>query len=236
MCSDFFYDHDMPTRADIFFNGAYYHIYNKNIEPLTIFDNKNLNNEFINTFVYYRSHRSQPRYSFFKKLKGEIKAIKSKEIFYSSFFAVDVISFILMPNHYHLLLKQLKTDGTINFMSNIINSITRFFNTKTKRKGPAFLPQFRSRRILSIEQLIYTSRYIHTNVYAGGVVKTKEEIFTYPYSSINTYLKDNNSLKIDTIPVLSYFNNDKERYKKFILDNAEDQKMREMVKYTDRWR
>jgi len=120
-------------------------------------------------------------------------------------------------------------------MSNAINSITRFYNTKIKRKGPVFLPQFRSRRILSVEQLIYTSRYIHTNVYAHGQIKNKEEIFFYPYSSINAYLKVENILKIDTTPVLSYFQNNRERYKNFIINNAEDQKMREMVKYTKRW-
>lgn len=225
----------MPTRADILFNGGYYHIYNKNIEPLTIFTDENLNNEFINTFIYYRSSKSQPRYSFFKKLKREIKTMKLKEIFHSSFFIIDIISFILMPNHYHFLIKQRINNGVIIFMSNIINSITRYYNTKVKRKGPVFLPQFRSRRILSVEQLVYTSRYIHTNVYAGSIVKTKEEIFTYPYSSVNSYRTDNDLLKINTVPVLSYFNNDRERYKKFILDNAEDQKTREMVKYTKRW-
>jgi len=226
----------MPTRADVFFNGGFYHIYNKNIEPLTIFSGGDLCNEFINTFVYYRSSRSYPRYSFFKKMEGEIKTEKLKDILYLSFFTVDVLAFILMPNHYHLLLKQLKSEGIVTFMSNIINSVTRYSNIKTKRKGPVFLPQFRSRRILTIEQLVYTSRYIHTNVYAAGLVKTKEEIFSYPYSSISSYLKDDSPLKINTLSVLGYFNNNKERYKKFILNNAKDQKMREMVKYTNRWR
>ena len=120
-------------------------------------------------------------------------------------------------------------------MSKIINSITRFYNSKNKRKGPVFLPQFRSRRILSVEQLAYTSRYIHTNVYAHGFVTSQDEIFSYPYSSIGSYLQNENPLKIDTIPVLSYFSNNRERYKKFIINNAEDQKMREIVKYTNRW-
>jgi len=225
----------MPTRADVFFNGGFYHIYNKNIEPLAIFNNSDLCDEFINTLIYYRSSRSYPRYSFFKKLNKHSKLIKFREILYSSYFKVDIISFITMPNHYHLLLKQLKKDGVIDFMSNAINSITRFYNTKIKRKGPVFLPQFRSRKILSVEQLIYTSRYIHTNVYAHGQIKNKEEIFFYPYSSINAYLKVENILKIDTTPVLSYFQNNRERYKNFIINNAEDQKMREMVKYTKRW-
>lgn len=235
-CVGFLYSFNMPTRADIFFNGGFYHIYNKNIEPLAIFNDDNLCNEFVDTFVYYRSARSHPRYSFFKKMEDEIKIEKLKEILYPSSFIVDILSFTLMPNHYHFLLKQLKSDGIINFMSNIINSITRFSNIKTKRKGPVFLPQFRSRRILTVETLVYVSRYIYTNVYAAGVVKSKEEIFSYSYSSINSYLKDDNPLKINIKPVLEYFNHDKKRYKNFILDNAEGQKMREIVKYTNRWR
>jgi len=225
----------MPTRADTFFNGGFYHVYNRNIEPLIIFNNEELNNEFTNTFIYYRSSRSHPRYSFFKKFKKEIKIIKFKEIFYSSLFDVNILAFILISNHYHFLVKQLKTKGVINFMAKTINSITRFYNSKNKRKGPVFLPQFRSRRILSIEQLVYTSRYIHTNIYAHGQVKTKEEIFSYPYSSVSSYFRNDNPLKIDVMPVLSYFNGNKDLYKKFIINNAEDQKTREMVKYTKRW-
>lgn len=220
----------MPSRRDIFFNGGFYHIYNKCIRPLTIFSENNVCEEFINTFIYYRSAKSQPRYSFLKKIDEQIKAEKLKEIFSPSTFLVDILSFTLMPNHYHFLLKQLKTNGIVSFMSNIINSITRYSNIKTKRKGPIFLPQFRSRRILTIEQLVYTSRYIHTNAYAAGLLKTKEEILSYPYSSINSFQKEENPLAINTKIVLEYFNNDRKRYINFILNNAEDQKMKEMVK------
>ena len=226
----------MPTRRDVFFNGGFYHVYNKNIHPLTIFSQDDLCDEFINTFVYYRSARSRPRYSFFKKMEGGIKIEKVKEIFSPSSFMVDILAFTLMPNHYHFLLKQLKTNGVVDFMSNIINSVTRFYNTKIKRKGPVFLTQFRSRRILTLESVVYVSRYIHTNVYAADLVKTKEEIFSYPYSSINSYLTNKNPLKINTDLVLGYFNNNRERYKTFILNNAEEQKMKEIVKYTNRWR
>jgi len=224
----------MASRADVFFNGGYYHVYNKNIEPLAVFSDYKLSNEFIDTFIYYRSNRAYPRYSLYKKMEEKMKTLKLQEIFYPSFFIVDIISFSLMPNHYHFLLKQKKKKGIINFVSNTINSITRFYNIKIDRKGPVFLPQFRSKRILSVGQLVYTSRYIHTNPYASGLIKTKEEIFSYPYSSIAAYVKNENPLKFNNEPVLNFFNNDKDRYRQFVLNNAEDQKMREVVKYTSK--
>jgi len=44
-----------------------------------------------------------------------------------------------------------------------------------------------------------------------------------------------NRFKINTDVILDFFNNDSEDYKDFILKNAEDQKMREIVKYTEKW-
>ena len=227
----------MASRDDVFVNGYYYHVFNKNIDPLKIFnDDKALYAEFIDTFIYYRSDNSCPRFSLFKKMEKEIKDTKWIKIFDKSSFKVDILSFCLMSNHYHFLISQLKNNGIVSFMSNIINSLTRFYNIKNERKGPIFLPQFKSRRIYSIEQLVYTSRYIHTNPYADETVKEKNEIFSYPYSSIKAFMRNGkNRFKINTDVILDFFNNDSEDYKDFILKNAEDQKMREIVKYTEKW-
>jgi len=82
-------------------------------------------------------------------------------------------------------------------MSNLANSITRFYNVKNKRLGPIFLPQFKSKRINSIEQLVYVSRYIHSNQYASGLIKNINDIFECPYSSIKEYIGDNELIVID---------------------------------------
>ncbi|PIY72244.1 hypothetical protein COY87_01885 [Candidatus Roizmanbacteria bacterium CG_4_10_14_0_8_um_filter_33_9] len=139
-----------------------------------------------------------------------------------------------MPNHYHFLLKQLKQNGIISFMSNSINSITRFYNVKNERKGPVFLPQFRFKRILSIEQLVYTSKYIHTNAYTANIINTKEEIIKYPYSSMSCYIAQN-ILQINLKPVLSYFNHNTNKYIDFIQKNTQNNTEREINSHINQW-
>ncbi|KKP65573.1 MAG: hypothetical protein UR63_C0050G0011 [Candidatus Roizmanbacteria bacterium GW2011_GWC2_35_12] len=145
-------------------------------------------------------------------------------------FRVDILAFNIMPNHYHFLIKQLNDGGIVTFMSNLANSITRFYNVKNKRLGPIFLPQFKSKRINSIEQLVYVSRYIHTNQYASGLIKNINDIFECPYSSIKEYIGDN-KLLINTEVILNYFNNDRSKFKEFITKNADDQKQKKYLNH-----
>src|SRR3989338_11621833 len=111
-----------------------------------------------------------------------------------------------MPNHFHLLLKQKKEDGITRFMSDTVNSLTRFFNILHERKGPVFLPQFRSRQIHTREQLIHISRYQHLNPYSSRIVNTKEELLNYPFSSFNEYSEKKFTNLCNTEIILKEFN------------------------------
>lgn len=225
----------MPSRNDAFGNGGIYHIFDKTIDNILIFSKDKIAYEFINTFLYYRSLFSTYRLSYFKKLDDRSKELKWNKIMYKKYFKVDILSFCLMPNHYHLLLKQLSTNGIKTYMANILNSITRFYNVINNRKGPVFLTQFKSNKVISEEQLVYVSRYIHTNPYAGSLTDING-IFTYRFSSINAYMENqNNKYKIDTNTILNFFNNKRNKYKGFIIKNADEQKAREWVKYTEKW-
>src|SRR3972149_5075404 len=94
------------------------------------------------------------RYYVFKELPNDIFKLRWEEIFYRKYFMVDILSFCLLPNHYHFLIKQVTDKGVIRFMANISNSLTRNYNIKNDRKGPVFLPQFKSKRIKNQELLI----------------------------------------------------------------------------------
>ncbi|PIV00177.1 hypothetical protein COS54_03560 [Candidatus Shapirobacteria bacterium CG03_land_8_20_14_0_80_39_12] len=56
-------------------------------------------------------------------------------------FLVDNICYCFMPTHFHFLLKQLKDGGISRFISNLINSYTRFLNTKQKKEWSFFSGQ-----------------------------------------------------------------------------------------------
>lgn len=76
---------------------------------------------------------------------------------------VDVLAFCFMPNHIHLLLKQLKDNGITQFMRKVGTGYANYFNKKYTRKGHLFQNRFQAVRILNEDQLKIVFAYIHSN-------------------------------------------------------------------------
>lgn len=121
-------------RKVIFANGDYYHIYNRGTEKR-------------NVFLSDGDHRR-----FLAKLEN-----------YSSDRSIRIISYCLMPNHYHLLLQQLRDKGISTFMHRIGVSYGSYFNKKNDRKGRLFASTYHAVPIESTGQLLHIARYIHLN-------------------------------------------------------------------------
>ena len=225
----------MPSRKDIFTNGSFYHIFNKTIDHRLIFENDKISKLFLNLLRYYRSTKSVIRYSHFNELQRETRIRIEKQLIIPAHFKIEILTFCLMPNHFHLLLKQKKAEGIIRYISDTINSLTRFFNILHERKGPIFLPQFRSRQIHTREELIHVSRYHHLNPFSAGIVKNLKDILSYPYFSFNEYSKAGLTNLCNTDYILKEFSFDKNKYQQFVFSNAEHQKMLQSVKYVKKW-
>ncbi|MFW6143928.1 MAG: transposase, partial [Patescibacteria group bacterium] len=128
--------------------------------------------------------------------------------------AVDIISFCLMPNHFHFVFKQLNEDGITNFMRRICTSYTKYFNKRQDRVGGLFQGRFKSVKVESDEQLIHVTRYQHINPQKLGL-DSVNQLIEYPWSSLNTYLARRDFYSfLNTDLVLGEFGS-REEYKKF---------------------
>jgi len=141
---------------------------------------------------------------------------------------VEILSYCLMPNHYHFQLKQITNKGIHIFMSNIVNAFTRYYNTINKRKGPLFLPVFHSQIAYSVEQFLHTCRYIHLNPVKDGLIKSFAELKNYNYCSYKEYIHIPNLCNTDI--VMHYFNNDVSKFIKYLEDDVEHQKLLAHIK------
>lgn len=121
-------------------------------------------------------------FSQFVLLKDKSKYARAKNT------SVSVCTYCLMPNHFHIVLKQHQSAGIEHFMQRLQTSYTKYLYTKYKKRGKIFDSRFKAFLISSSEQLFHTSRYIHLNPYSSKLLKSKSAIFTYPYSSISEYL------------------------------------------------
>src|SRR3989344_8824203 len=222
----------MPSRRDIFINENIYHVFDKTLDHKNVFLDRKLAALLLDLITYYRSQKADLRYSHFKRLPEAERKNKEKQVKVKKYFKVEILGYCLMYNHFHLLLQQNFKDGIIRFMSDVLNSLTRFYNILNERNGPLFLPQFRSRHIISNDQLKHVSRYKHLNPYSGGIVKSLEALENYEFSSFKEYLNPKVGNISNSEVVLKLFGGNRERYKKFVFANAEHQRTLEFVKYS----
>lgn len=207
----------MPLRTTPLVNGQYYHIYNRGVEKRRIFGSKNDYHRFLKTLQYYQLDNPKPRFSRFSHLS---KIDQLNKI-------VEIVSYCLMPNHFHVLIKQIEDNGISIFVSKLINSYTKYFNTKYNRVGPLFQGQFKAILIENDEQLIHLSRYIHLNPLVAHLVKGLEE---YKWSSYNEFLYPNFNGFCSKQIILDFFNSP-EGYQKFIADQSEYAEELEIIKH-----
>jgi len=131
-----------------------------------------------------------------------------------------------MPNHFHFILKQLKDGGISVFMSQLLNSYTKYFNTKFDRVGALLQGVFKSIHLESDEQLIHLSRYIHLNPIVSGVTKN---LNSYQWSSYKDYIQENNSF-CSISEILNFFPST-EKYEEFVKDQIDYGTTLEILKH-----
>ncbi len=116
---------------------------------------------------------------------------------------VDVLAFCLMPNHIHLLVRQLKSAGISKFIQKLGIGYATYFNKRRKRSGHLFAGKFRAVHIKNDEQLMIVFSYIHSNSLAIIFPKWKETgirdfkkaisfLKGYKWSSFQDYLGKKN--------------------------------------------
>lgn len=220
----------MPGREIPLVTNEIYHVINRGAGSQSIFLNQKDCLRGLETIFYYQNKNPSPRYSFFLRLPSQQRKEILNRLQAKKDFLVEIIAFCLMPNHLHLLLKQIQDGGISIFMSNFANSYTRYFNTRQKRIGPLFQGKFKAVRVETDEQLIHLSRYIHLNPYSSYLVKTIEEIKKYPYSSFSEYVDLKKPGRCAKEIVLENFK-DFSSYKQFVFDQADYQRRLQEIKH-----
>lgn len=222
--------------VDVFSTGQFYHLYNKSLDSLTPFLDDRYAYHMLKLAWFYRSTDNKVSYSLFNNSPVDLRARLSNNINNSLSFQVEILSHCLMDNHYHFLLRQNKDYGISRFMNNIINAFTRYYNISINRKGPIFLPRYKSRIVHTEEQLIHLSRYIHLNPYSSGKVESFKELCQYRFSSLYEYLSQPKLVNTSYVLKSGYFLGNKTKYKSFITNHADYQRSLEFFKYIEKWK
>ncbi|MEK7180210.1 MAG: transposase [Patescibacteria group bacterium] len=107
---------------------------------------------------------------------------------------VDIGAYCLMPNHFHILVKEKIENGITKFIGKLLTAYSMYFNKRQQRTGSLFEGRFKARHVDSDEYLKYLFSYIHLNPIKlidkewrenniPDRIKAHKYLQEYPYSS-----------------------------------------------------
>jgi len=208
----------MPSKyyTRNFETGNFYHIYNRGANKQKIFLKPKDYQVFTKILSYFLTHPTGKIFSYLNKASQPYKR-KGLPPTNSS---VHLISYCLMPNHFHLLLKQEAEPTAQNSITNLMRrlSITysMYFNQKYQHAGALFESKYKNVSITSPEQLLHLTKYIHKN---------PKNFSDYPYSSYSDFLPTSHPGSwIYPEDILFYFSktNPNNSYKNFVEEKSID--------------
>lgn len=111
---------------------------------------------------------------------------------------VDVLAYCLMPNHFHLVLRQKSEQGVTRFMRKVCVGYSMYFNLKHEHSGTLFQGRFKSSHVNTDPYFKWIFSYVHLNPISivdsewkeKGIAnpsKTTAFLRNYPYSSYWDY-------------------------------------------------
>ena len=90
-----------------------------------------------------------------------------------------ILSWVLMPNHFHLLLEETEVGGIAKFMQRLCGSMSAHFNAKYHEKGSLFQGGYKGRTVANDNYLRLLAPYIMVKnvfeLYPGGLTKALKE-------------------------------------------------------------
>ena len=166
-------------------SGSYYHIYNRGARQVTIF-------------------REETNYLFvLSRMKKYLKELQ-----------LAIIAYCLMPNHYHLVLKQNSTQPLNSCVQLIFNSYTKAINKRYRRCGTLFEGRFKAKEIYEEQTILEVCRYVHRNPLDDGLVNKIED---WEYSNYHEWVGIGSGKLCDYNFSSKHFP-DQADYKKYVLD------------------
>lgn len=218
----------MPVRKEVFANNEIYHLLNRGLAGQPFFSSTSDYRRFLNLVSYYQHVGAGMSYSHFFRLTVDLRREAEAKLKLLPL-RVEIYAYCLMPNHFHLLLKQLTDNGINEFVSILENAYAKYMNTRTERKGPLYEGRFKAKHIETDELLLHVSRYIHLNPSTAYLISS-DKLEDYEWSSLRSYMNKGSSSLVNTDMILNIVGG-YDKYFKFIFDQVSYQKQLAEIKH-----
>ncbi len=187
--------HNMGIRKVEFVNNEYYHVFNRGVDKRSIFTSKKQLD-----FFFKRLHTLNTTDSS-KYFSNKRNKFKDQDVMGEGDKLVTIVAYCLLPNHYHLLLKQNVDDGISQFMQRLGTSYSKFFNQEESRSGSLFQGKFKATHLSGDYALSTVSSYVNLNFKHHKIDPKNQLVKTSLFEYFNEELGDRicNQIEIDAI-------------------------------------
>ena len=137
--------------------------------------------------------------------------------FYADKYKIKILSYCLMPNHFHIFLKQTTDNFPASlFISSLLNSYVKSINKKYKHSGTLFESKTKSKQVDDETYFVWIIKYILENPVHAHLA---ENIDDWEFSNAKDLLGKRNGNLTDVKYVTSFFQS-KESMIKFLTDKT----------------
>ena len=145
----------MSIRKIPFASGEFYHLYNRGNSKQKIFHNAEDYARFMG-LLYACNQKENFKIDNLSKGESLYETEKRSKL-------VSIGAYVLMPNHFHLLITNKEENNISKFMQKISTAYVMYYNKKYERTGGLFEGKFKSQHLNTDRYLKYIFSYIHLN-------------------------------------------------------------------------
>lgn len=172
--------------------------------------------------LYHITSRGNERKEIFLDEEDRLKFLAILEDYHDRY-GILIHSYVLMDNHYHLILETPK-GNLVQVMQGINGGYTGYFNRRYKRFGHLFQGRYKGILVDKDNYLVGLSRYVHLNPVRALMVNRPEE---YKWSSYPGYIaRGREAAWVEYAWVLSKFGNDirkcREKYRRYVEEGLKE--------------
>jgi hypothetical protein len=189
----------MANRPPIII-GDIIHAYNRGTRKLDISHDELDREYFLQALFYFNDSHSVP--NIFEELREKHTGLLERFLWPPDWPERDPLVFIhayiAMPNHFHLVLEEMRENGTSLFMQKLGTGMTVRYNIRYKTSGNLFQGRYKYAQVKKDDYFQYLGAYVQVKnafeLYAGGfenAMKTFDKAFNfacdYRYGSLSHY-------------------------------------------------
>jgi|SRR3989344_4703921 len=206
-----------------------YHIYNRGVERRRVFMDDEDRLRFVHDLFEFNDQNPTLNLSYHIGYRNSKEVGLPKIEREKRKLLVELMAFCMMPNHFHLIVRQKVENGITEFMRKIGSGYTNYFNKKYERVGHLFQGKYKMARLTNDAQFIHLPYYIHFNPldltkheWRRREIKNYKDaekfLETYRWSSHLDYIGKNNFPSVTQREFLLKFFGGPDRYKKSIAE------------------